>query len=120
MMQTLLFVYGTLMAGEPSHALVAESAALGKALTEPAFELLDCGEYPAMIGGGATAITGELYSVSPETLDRLDEYEGHPSLFRRSLIALADGREVEAYLGTDTTERRRVIPGGDWRASRRV
>ena len=116
-MPTLLFVYGTLRAGEPSHHLLAAAPCLAEASTDRAFELVSLGDYPAMVAGGRTAVVGELYQVDAEILARLDAFEDHPHLYRRQPIALADGRAVEAYLLPRARARGLPrIPSGDWRA----
>jgi gamma-glutamylcyclotransferase (GGCT)/AIG2-like uncharacterized protein YtfP len=115
----LLFVYGTLLSGEPNHALLGSSESAGSARTAPAFDLLHLGDYPAMARGGHTAIAGELYWVDGATRDRLDEFEGHPSLYRRTRIALDDGRFAQSYvLCRRTTADDIRIAHGDWRLFR--
>lgn len=119
MNRTLLFVYGTLLSGERSHALLGASEGAGPARTSASFDLVDCGEYPAL-RHGTSAVTGELYWIGDETLAVLDEFESHPELFRRSRIVLADGREAEAYVaGPRAPASLGSIPGGDWRAWRK-
>jgi gamma-glutamylaminecyclotransferase len=111
-----LFVYGTLMQGEPLHHRLGPARFLGGARTAAAFDLVDLGPYPAAVGGGSTALIGELYEVDPATLDRLDELEGVPGLYRRTTIPLADGTPAEAYLMPRKALRGRpLIPSGDWR-----
>jgi gamma-glutamylaminecyclotransferase len=116
---TRLFVYGTLLRGEPNHALLASSPCLGAVRTEPAFDLVLFDGYPAMVAGGSIAVTGELYAVTRTVLKRLDRLENHPRLYRRIRIRLADVGAVEAYL---ITARQAFgmprIPSGDWRQSR--
>ena len=112
----LVFVYGSLLSGEKSHALLASARLVGNARTAATFELVDLGPYPAMIAGGRTAVLGELYAVDYVTLAALDKHEGHPTLYRRTRIALDDGRDVEAYLhDPEQTRGRRRIHSGDWR-----
>jgi gamma-glutamylcyclotransferase (GGCT)/AIG2-like uncharacterized protein YtfP len=112
-----VFVYGTLLSGEASHALLEGAEPGGAARTPPIYHLVDCGPYPAMIPGGATSITGEVYAVDRVTLAKLDVHEGHPVLFHRTTIALEDGRSVQAYLlRPDQARARRRIHSGDWRA----
>ena len=112
-----VFVYGTLLRGEINHAELEGARFLREARTEPAFELVDLGEYPAMVCGGATAVHGELYAVPPALLAALDAFEGHPAFYRRSRIRLDDGRWAEAYvLPPQLGEGKPRLAGGSWRA----
>ena len=117
---TRVFVYGTLRAGEPNHYLLDHHAMVRRARTEPAFELVSLGAFPAMIAGGATAVVGEVYDVDAVTLAALDRLEGHPRFYRRTRIALEDGAAVETYLlAPEQVEGRPVIDSGNWRARRK-
>lgn len=114
-----LFVYGTLMRGEPNHRLLSRTRFLGAALTAPCFELADLGDTPGLVAGGRTAVAGELYAVGPRTLARLDRFEHHPFLYRRATIPLADGSPAEAYLMPPVAVAGcPVIAAGDWRRRR--
>ena len=118
--QHRVFVYGTLLDGEPNHRLLATAAFVGEARTEPAFLLVSLGAFPAMVTGGQTAVTGEVYEVSDETLAALDRLEGHPHFYERRQIRLADGVEVLAYLLDEEQARGRpTITSGDWRQERK-
>lgn len=108
-----LFVYGTLMRGEENHHLLAGAEPLGAARTAPRYRLADLGRYPALVEGGDISVTGELWRVEPELLATLDELEGHPTYFRRTEVALADGTTAQAYVFDPPGDR--VIPSGDWR-----
>jgi gamma-glutamylaminecyclotransferase len=115
-----VFVYGTLLAGEPNHRLLADAALVGAARTEPDFDLVSLGAFPAMVPGGGTAIAGEVYEVDPDTLDALDRLEGHPRFYQRRAVRLDDGGEVLAYLLTpDQVRGRPRITSGDWRRARK-
>lgn len=117
---TGVFVYGTLLTGEPNHRVLAGAQLVGHARTEPAFELHDLGPFPGLVGGGAHAVVGEVYEVDAPTLARLDALEGHPCFYRRTRIALEDGAKVETYLLTpEQVEGRRVIASGNWRSRRK-
>ena len=112
-----LFVYGTLMRGEPEHARLDGAQALGPATTEACFDLVDLGAEPALVPGGTTAVTGEVFAVPPAVLASVDVYHGHPLRYRRGAIRLADGRVVEAHqLAADQTRGRRRIRSGDWKS----
>ena len=118
--QTQVFVYGTLMAGEPNHRLLQRAKWIGLARTEPCYVLLDLGAYPGMVTGGTTAVAGEVYEVDKETLAALDRLEGHPTFYRRTAIRLEDGRVIETYLYQRAQGNHRELPGGDWREAKGV
>lgn len=115
-----LFVYGTLLAGEPYHHLLNRSPSEGPAHTNAGYALLHLGEYPAMvIEPAATGVRGEVYRVDAPTLDQVDAYEDCPALYQRLTIALRDAPPAIAYVLRD--EHRAawpIISEGDWRAVR--
>ncbi len=111
-----LFVYGTLLEGQPGHALLAGAELVGGGQTEPAFELIDLGAYAAIVPGGSTAVVGEVYLADLETRARIDRERQVPILFERTRIRLAAGDEVEAYvMSADKVRGRRRLRHGDWR-----
>ncbi len=92
-----IFVYGTLRRGQANHHLLGDSRFARRASTEAAFQLVDLVRYPGMIPGHRSVL-GEVWLVDEPTLARLDELEGHPRLYERRLVRLADGVPVEAYV----------------------
>ena len=103
-MRTLLFVYGTLKRGCSNHDQIAGQSFVGLARTPPGYRLYDLGGYP---GIGACAadregVVGEVWSVDPAGLQKLDAFEGvHEGLYRResfSLLPPFADREVQAYV----------------------
>lgn len=117
---TRVFVYGTLLAGEPNHRLLTGARLVAEARTKPAFELRDLGAFPGLVSGGAHAVAGEVYEVDEATLAALDRLEGHPRFYRRTTIALEDGAAVETYLlAPEQVEGRPVIASGNWRSRRK-
>ena len=115
-----VFVYGTLLSGEPNHRVLADAELLGEASTEPAFHLVDLGAFPALVPGGKTAVAGEVYKVDNATLDRLDRLEGHPRFYRREPITLDSGQEALAYMqAIEQIRGQPRITGGDWRRDRK-
>ena len=111
-----IFVYGTLREGEPRHALLAGAPLVQLTTTAPEFNLVDLGPYPALVRGGTTAVTGELYQVSLEVRRAIDVERQVPILFSRESITLVDGTEAEAYLlRADQVRGRRRLATGDWR-----
>ncbi len=118
--RTRVFVYGSLLAGEPNHRALAGAVLVGAATTVPAFALYDLGAFPGLVAAGEQVVTGEIYEVDAAGLARLDRLEGHPSFYRRTPITLADGDEVETYLLTRTqVAGRPIVAGGCWRAHRK-
>lgn len=111
-----LFVYGSLLPGEPDHDLLATAEHLGSAATQPAFYLVELTGFPALVAGGALSVSGELYRIDAETLRRTDVRKEHPILFQRESIELSDGRFAAAYLMSLAQVRgRRRLKVGDWR-----
>jgi gamma-glutamylcyclotransferase (GGCT)/AIG2-like uncharacterized protein YtfP len=111
-----LFVYGTLLSGEPDNARLDGAEPLGPCRTEPAFHLVDLGAYAALEPGGSTSIQGELYRVDLRTILAIDVFREVPVLFKRVRIRLADGSEAEAYgMASDQLRGRRRLSHGDWR-----
>jgi len=118
--KTRVFVYGTLLSGEPNHRLLVDAALVGEARTEPVFELVSLGAFPAMVADGRTAVAGEVYEVDAATLAELDRLEGHPRFYQRRRIRLDDGGEVLAYVFTAEQARGRpAIASGNWRHERK-
>ena len=109
-------MYGTLLAGERNHRLLAHARLLGAARTRPTYALHDFGPYPAMVRGGAHAVPGEVYEVDAATLAALDHLEEHPDVYQRRRIKLQDGLVVWTYLMPRALlGAARLIPTGSWR-----
>jgi gamma-glutamylcyclotransferase (GGCT)/AIG2-like uncharacterized protein YtfP len=90
-----LFVYGTLRDGEKNHHMLEGAEFLGNKIL-PGFVRTE-GIGPAIIPGDeGDSVEGELYSVEPEALEKIDEYEGDE--YPRELARLEDGTEVSAYI----------------------
>jgi gamma-glutamylaminecyclotransferase len=111
-----LFVYGTLLSGEPEHARLSGADRVGEARTEPIFHLFDLGPYPAMVLGGTTAVAGEVYLVDASKMRELDVFEEVPIMFQRVRVRLEDGALADAYvMESDRVQGKRRIAHGDWR-----
>jgi len=117
---TRVFVYGTLLAGEANHGLLAGARLVGEGRTRPEYELRDLGAFPGLVPGGARAVVGEVYDVDAPTLAALDRLESHPRFYCRTSITLDDSAVVETYLLTPTQVAGcPLIPSGNWRARRK-
>ena len=117
-----VFVYGTLLAGEPNSRLLARAQRIGDARTEEGFALFDLGAFPGMVRAREGIVVGELYEVDRETLAALDRLEGHPSFYRRTAITLAPPMQAEPVwtylLRPEQVAGRIRIESGSWRAHR--
>jgi gamma-glutamylaminecyclotransferase len=109
-----VFVYGTLLAGEVNHRLLAGAVLLGPWRTPPRYTLYDLGAYPGVARSGCTAIVGEVYAIDRQCLGRLDTLEEYPRLYDREPIPTPYGL-AWIYLYRGRLADRRAIPGGDWR-----
>jgi gamma-glutamylcyclotransferase (GGCT)/AIG2-like uncharacterized protein YtfP len=92
-----LFVYGTLRRGQAAHALLRGAPLLAQVQTEARFTLIDFNGYPALVEGGDSAVTGEIYEVGPDVLGELDRYEDAPDLYQRVAMRIA-GHDVVVYV----------------------
>ena len=111
-----LFVYGTLLQGEPRHGVLAGAELLGPVTTTPEFHLVDLGAHAALVRGGTTAVHGELYRADLEVRRCVDVERQVPILFLRESIVLADGTHAETYLLTlEQVRGRRRLAHGDWK-----
>jgi|SRR5262245_101893 len=100
MARTVLFIYGTLKAGQKNHAMLAGQEFIGPASTLPIYRLYGLDWHPGLVldKQHGTAVRGELWAVDDRTLAKLDEYEGVPEWFTRDHIAIADrAGDVQAY-----------------------
>jgi len=112
----LVFVYGTLLRGEANHGLLARARFVATGRTEAAFDLVDLGDYPALVEGGGTIVTGELYEVDAATLAALDRLEEHPDVYRCSPIRLLGDVLAHTYLlPAELAAGHPRIATGDWR-----
>lgn len=116
-MEHRLFVYGTLMRGEPNARHLDRARFLGPTATAPGYRLVWHGAYPALVEapGAEGGVQGELYVVSAARLRALDAFEDVPGLYVRRAVRLADGTTAEAYLLPADSPGADVIPSGDWR-----
>ncbi len=117
----VVFVYGTLLQGEPNHGRLADATFLGAATTRAEFVMVDCGPYPALVptDAGGVRVVGEVFAVDDRGLDRLDELEDAPRLYQRVATEFvwsdADGGGTGWVYVQPAVAGRTTIPSGDWR-----
>ena len=117
-----LFVNGTLMRGLPLHGNMGDSEFIGEFRTEPQYRLHSIDDiHPGMYRleegeAGGVAAVGELYRVSDEAWNQIEE--GEPPNLYRGKVRLEDGREVFGILyPRELAEGKQldISEFGDWR-----
>jgi gamma-glutamylcyclotransferase (GGCT)/AIG2-like uncharacterized protein YtfP len=114
----LVFVYGTLRRGGaramsirfPNSKFIADAQVSGN--------LYDLGAYPGLLlGGSDSLVTGEVYEVDDEILNKLDEIES-ATYYRRKQVEISLGthrRMCWIYVpNPEFYSHRTLIPSGDW------
>jgi gamma-glutamylaminecyclotransferase len=103
----LLFVYGSLRRGFPNHYILENSVYIGEFSTTDGYIMIGTRSkvFPYIIKDSIvddatpTQIVGELYDVEPNTINRIDELEGHPHTYNRQLITVTNNTDVfESYI----------------------
>ncbi len=131
-MAEFLFVYGTLMSGQPADYMLDAADLVGPGRIQA--KLYDFGAFPAaMPGAQGDVVFGELYRVSEPILESLDRYEGYtpdsafPSLYNRvrARVYGPDGINENAWVYfcsegyfSDMRADSPRIESGDWLADR--
>ena len=112
----LLFVYGSLLSDMHNHSILSSSDLLGVCKTEPIFDMVDLGAFPALLMNGQTAIQGEVYSVSEAVYEMVERLEGYPSFYDRTSLRTPHG-EAEVYYLPRRDSRREysLVESGDWK-----
>lgn len=83
----LVFVYGTLKAGQSNHSHHLTGATfVGKAVTANPYDMRDNGGFPVVFPSGDKPVSGEVYEIGATHLAGLDRLEGHPRFFRREEV----------------------------------
>ena len=84
-----VFVYGTLKKGFGNHGFLNNSEFISKVKTvSKSYDLVNLGNFPALIKGGSYDVYGELYSIDSTTLRNLDYLEGNTVLYTRDKISV--------------------------------
>ena len=115
-----LFVYGTLMRGQPNAHHLVSASFVGLAQTVAAFTLIRWQGYPGLRRGGSTGVRGELYRVSPSPAGGPGRVRGAPDAVPARSHPAGRWRSAQAYLvPTGEGLPAPVIVSGDWRGAGR-
>ncbi|CAG9001484.1 MAG: hypothetical protein CENE_03504 [Candidatus Celerinatantimonas neptuna] len=63
--------------------LLNQSEYIGRYATQEQFDIYQYGISPAVLQGGNTSIRVDIYAITPEELEQLDEYEKYPMIHDR-------------------------------------
>lgn len=100
-----IFVYGKVR-----NLALDDQRFIKKTKTKPLYGLYSNGDFPCLVPSFPNhdvgkEIEGELWEVDETCLSKLDKIEGHPVLFKRGQIHLADDNcYAEAYFWNQDTE----------------
>lgn len=103
-----LFIYGTLRKGESAEDVIAADVVRRASARARARRLEIDAPYPAaFFSPDEGLLPGEVVWLKPSTytatLDRIDQYENVPFLFRRIVVTVeVEGKDVEAWAYTYT------------------
>jgi len=118
MQKHLVFVYGTLRRGGagamsirfPYSHFIAEAKVSGS--------LYDLGPYPGLLlNESDSLVSGEVYEVDNEILDKLDEFEAASNYLRKRVEISLGGQQRMCWTYEPNPEfysLRQVITSGDW------
>ena len=108
-----VFVYGTLMKGEPNHHFLEDSRFLGVSAVD-GYEMYNAGWYPAIIAGEGT-VPGELYEVPEWDMKYMDGLEGEGSLYIRKCETTSEGGLAYIYeYAQDTSDLEKIDSWKDY------
>lgn len=119
-MSNLVAVYGSLRQGFGNHRLLEYAEYIGGGKTVDKFQMYSLGGFPAIVEGGDTSPTVEVYSVSDADFARLDRLEGYPDFYNRMQVDVETPRGVIEkcwiYYHEDTPMYHAgLVDSGDWR-----
>lgn len=92
---TRVFVYGTLMRGQPNHFLMqnadngeAKYVGIGQLQDKRPLVIATPYNIPFLLDvtGKGENVTGEVFDVDDKMLEVLDELEGHPDFYQREIL----------------------------------
>ena len=118
-----VFVYGTLMNGHGNHSYyLGDSPFLGYGILR-GYALYDLGYYPGIVPKAEDQVSGEIYEIDQETLQRLHGLEGEGSLYEYRQEVIEMGEEiienVGVYVYLHSVEHATYVPSQEqpWRKS---
>lgn len=91
-----VFVYGTLMSGQPAAHYMEGCTLLGRYCLRD-YAMYDLGRYPGIVEQKGETVVGEVYRIPVDRLPEMDAFEGEGSLYhRRTVTVEREGGSVAA------------------------
>lgn len=108
-----VFVYGTLKQGQRNFHFLRDAKFVGHFITQSIYSMYLFEDYPAVCLDGAHAIVGEVYQVSNQQFQMLDDLEWYPHFYQRIEISTRYG-EAWMYIVTAEKCRGKSLIQGGW------
>lgn len=115
-MPDYVFVYGTLLRGQPNHnSFLGSCFCLGAATTKQQFVMFGAGFPLARLpndddnGYFVGHIRGEVFSVEKDVLARLDALEGHPTFYERRITDIEEFPRLTCWMYHWTEQRGSIL-----------
>lgn len=113
-----IFVYGTLKKENTKHQLLNASKYICTTRTAEKYTMIDLGRFPGVLkdeitSRSSSSIYGEVYDITPQTLEILDHYEGE--WYFREEVGLENGiKSLMYFLKNVPAINYEIIPNGNW------
>ena len=112
-----IFVYGTLKRGHGANRLLGDSEMVAEDHIDGA-HMVSLGGFPGVFlshrEGTEGHVTGEVYEITPQILERLDHYESNVSFYQRRKVQTRSGMEVQVYEFLGASDRYPAVANGTW------
>lgn len=120
MNKILVAVYGSLRKELGNHRLLENSIYLGEFKTPAKYSLYALGGYPGLKQKGTSEVVMEVYEVTPEQANRIDQLEGYSpnrtnnDFYDKVTIETPYG-DAGTYIYMPDVSQRILVESGDWR-----
>ena len=114
----LIFIYGSLRRGSAGAMSIRFPDAKFIGDAKVSGSLYDLGAYPGLlINDSESLVTGEVYEIDDETLNKLDGFEASSHYLRKQAEVLLEGERTMCWTyepDPDFYSLRELITSGDW------
>ncbi|MCY0870920.1 MAG: gamma-glutamylcyclotransferase [Firmicutes bacterium] len=118
MKSIIVFVYGTLRAGQSNHSIIAPHILRPIGEGQIQGRMYHWGGFPAVTLEKPGIVYGEWYEIKASGLPALDRLEGYPTLYNRSVVSDVSGQvQGIVYHMPDAKASRHargIVRSGDW------